>query len=101
MTCRIADLRNKDVINIHDGSRIGFVGDVEIDTCNACLVSLIIFGRAKCLGIFGHEDDCIIPWKDIELIGEDSILVNCDCQRHPCCSRGVFDSFIGNNDKCC
>ena len=34
MKCSIADMRNKEVINLQDGTRLGFVGDVEIDTEN-------------------------------------------------------------------
>ena len=31
MTCRIAQLHYKEVIDIADGTRYGFVGDVELD----------------------------------------------------------------------
>ena len=30
MDCRIRDMRNKEVINICDGCRLGFVADMEI-----------------------------------------------------------------------
>ena len=39
---------------------------------------VIVFGRPKLFGIFGRNDDVIIPWDDIELIGEDTILVASD-----------------------
>ena len=83
MRCRIVDMRNKDVINIKNGARIGYVCDVEVDTCTAQLVSIIIYGRNKCFGLFGKENDIVISWKDIEVIGEDTILVcsECDCCR--------------------
>lgn len=84
MRCRIVDMRNKDVINIKDGTRIGFVCDVELDTCTAQLVSIIIYGRSKCFGLFGREEDIVINWKDIEVIGEDTILVNTCCDCHKC-----------------
>ncbi len=76
MFCRITDMHDKEVINICDGLRLGCVDDVEVDTCTAQLVSLVIFGRSKCLGLLGHEDDIIIHWKEIEVIGEHTILVN-------------------------
>lgn len=95
MTCRIADMRNKDVINITTGARLGYVCDVEVDTCTACLVAIIIYGRSKLFGFLGHEDDCVISWKDIEVIGEDTILVNC-CHHKPSHRRcGFIDSLIG------
>ncbi len=82
MNCRIVDMRNKDVINVKDGTRLGYVSDVEVDTANAKLVAIIIYGRLKLFGLLGREDDCIIDWCDIEVIGEDTILVNCTPKRH-------------------
>ena len=76
MFCRITDMHDKEVINICDGMRLGTVDDVEVDTCTAQLVSIVIFGRSKCLGLLGHEDDIVIGWKEIEVIGEHTILVN-------------------------
>ncbi|BED92251.1 MAG: YlmC/YmxH family sporulation protein [Candidatus Improbicoccus pseudotrichonymphae] len=76
MICGIADLRKKEVINVRDGLRIGFVGDIEIDLCNARLVSIIIYGHLKFFGILGREDDIVIRWEYIEVIGKDTILVN-------------------------
>ena len=109
MVCRIVDMRNKDVINIHDGTRLGCVSDVEVDTCTAKLTAIIIYGRPKLFGLFGHEDDCVICWEDIEVIGEDTILVNCKPHRceHPAheecdstrgCRRcGFVDTLLGSH----
>ena len=76
MTCRIVDMKNKEVISVKDGCRIGCVNDVEVDMKCAKLVSIIVYGRPKCLGIFGREDDVVIKWENIEVVGEDTILVN-------------------------
>ncbi len=76
MKCRIIDMRCKEVINVKTGVRIGCVSDIEIDTKNAKLVSIVIYGRLRCWGLLGREDDIIIRWEDIEVIGEDTILVN-------------------------
>ncbi|MDE7390714.1 MAG: YlmC/YmxH family sporulation protein [Lachnospiraceae bacterium] len=93
MSCRIAELRHKEIINQSDGMRLGFVDDVEVDTCNACLVSIIIYGRPKLFGLFGRCEDFVIPWKNIKLIGEDTILVSCSG-----CPGGRRRSF-GRNGK--
>lgn len=76
MNCTLAQLRHKEVINKRNGCRIGFVDDLEVDTNNATIRSLVIYGRLKCFGLLGRRNDCIIPWSNIELIGEDTILVN-------------------------
>lgn len=76
MLCRITELHNKEVINVCDGTRLGCVDDVEVDTHTAALVAIVLHGRPKCLGLMGCEEDVVIPWKEIEVIGEETILVN-------------------------
>lgn len=76
MQCRITDLRYKEVINVRDGSCLGCVSDIEVDTVTAKVVSVIIYGRRRCFGLLGKEEDTLIPWCDIAIIGEDTILVN-------------------------
>ncbi len=76
LNCRLVELRNKEVISCENGCRIGCVDDLEVDTSNAKVRALVIYGRLKLLGLFGRKDDCIIPWENIALIGEDTILVN-------------------------
>lgn len=74
MSCCINELRNKDVINICDGRRLGCVVDVEIDVCCGRLVSIIVPGDNR-LFSFKNNELCI-PWERIERIGDDAILVN-------------------------
>lgn len=76
MFCRITDLHDKEVINVCDGNRLGCVDDVEVDTCTAKLTAIIIHGRPKLFGLLGHEDDLVIPWCEIEIIGEETVLVS-------------------------
>ena len=95
MNCRIVDLRNKEVINIKNGARLGYVSDVEVDTCDARLVAIIIYGRARFFGLLGREDDCVIDWCDIEVIGEESIIVNCAPRRQRGgCRRKLLENII-------
>lgn len=78
MLCRLNDLRNKEVISMKDGSRIGYVSDVELDTVTANINAMVIYGRPKWFGLFGRSDDCVIPWSDVAVIGEETILVTCE-----------------------
>lgn len=75
MSCRISDLRDKQVICVCNGAALGPVCDVEIDTATGRLLSIVIFGRCRCMGLFGREDDIIIPWNEIKVIGPDTVLV--------------------------
>ena len=53
MQCKITDLRNKEIINISNGMKMGGICDIEIDTETGELVSIIVYGRQKLLG-FGQ-----------------------------------------------
>lgn len=75
MICSFSGLRNKEVVNMKTGLKIGYVDDIEIDTVSGSVVSLIVFGRARAFGIMGRDEDIVIKCNDIELIGEDTILV--------------------------
>lgn len=76
MTCRIADMRQKEVINLHNGMRLGYVDDVEINILEGNLSAIIIGGALKFFGLLGRYDDIVIPFEKIEKIGDDLILVN-------------------------
>ena len=78
MRCRVVDMRNKEVIHVKTGRRLGCVNDVEIDTVDAKLCGIIIFGRLKCFGLLGREEVIFIRWEEIKVIGDDTILVSCN-----------------------
>ncbi|GHU55235.1 hypothetical protein FACS1894132_11050 [Clostridia bacterium] len=75
MLCNLSDLRNKEVINVCNGSKLGYVDDIEMDMEKCCIVALIVYGRERFFGFFGKNEDFIIPVKEIVLIGEDTILI--------------------------
>lgn len=94
--CSITDLRNKQVINTKTGCQLGFVSDVEIDTCKGNLVALIIWGRSRLSGFGKRDDDIRICWNDIQVIGDDTILV-CNCEkvcRQPKNSKSFFENLF-------
>ena len=97
MLCSFQDLRDKEVVNVKDGCILGCVDDIEIDTCKALVCSIIIFGRPKLFGLLGREDDLIIRWCDIDIIGEDTILVNYDGKRRKIARKeGFLQKFFKN-----
>lgn len=75
-SCRVADMKRKEVINSADGCRLGYIDDVEVDTVNAQMVSVIIYGRPKLFGLLGRHEDLVIRWENIELIGHDTVLIS-------------------------
>jgi len=75
MKCSLSELKNKEVIDVKTGEKLGFVDDIEISTETSTVESLIIYGRPRMMGVLGREDDIIIRCRDIQLIGDDTILV--------------------------
>ena len=77
MDCRLSELRRKEVISVADGVRLGMVDDVIVDTKTACVVAFVIFNRFSFFGWLKNQEDYIIPWEKIELIGQDAVIVSC------------------------
>ena len=75
MESRIGDLRCKEIINVRDGCRYGYVGDVEVDLDSGRIRALVVPGRLRLLGLLGREPDRIFPWDSVRRFGEDIILV--------------------------
>ncbi len=84
------ELKQKEVINVCDGRRLGFVCNVEFEVPSGQIVSLSVPADCKCF-TFGKIEEIRIPWCNIERIGEDIIIVKAD--------------FIGppkkHENKCC
>ena len=78
MICSFSSLRNKEVVNLKTGLKIGYVDDIEIETLSGSVVPFVVDGKMRAFGIMGGDEDIIIKCKDIELIGEDTILVRFD-----------------------
>lgn len=83
---RICELREKEVINICDGERLGCVEDMIFDLCKGCISHIIVPGQCRFLGLFGKEEEFVISLKSIRQIGADVILVevNLDEVRKKC-----------------
>ena len=81
MRCRIDELKNRQVVCVEDGYVLGYVGDIELDTTTGKLVSIVIFGNLKAFGLLGREKDIIIPFEDITVIGNETVLVKTNSLR--------------------
>ena len=57
MNCRFTDLRCKEVINICDGCRLGYVGDVECQLPEGQMTALIVPGPFRFFGLFGRGEE--------------------------------------------
>ena len=89
MCCRMTEFKNKQVVCIKNGCVLGYVSDVEIDTTNGTLRAIVIFGRFKVFGLLVREEDIVIPWNEISVIGKETILVNTDPE--------IYVNYFKNN----
>ena len=78
---RIYEMKQKEVINVKDGCRIGFINDLLIDEDCGKVAEIIVPGPARMFGILGCEQEFHIPWGDIVQIGDDLILVDVDSKK--------------------
>ena len=67
-------LKNKEVVNVGDGSAVGCICDLEIDPCTGQILRLILPGEGI-TGFFSPKKRLSVPWRCVERIGDDVILV--------------------------
>lgn len=72
---RISDFQTKEVVNVENGKRLGHIGDLDVNLSTGKIENMIIPGAGRVLGLFGKENDVIVPWNNIVRIGADVILV--------------------------
>ena len=78
---RLCELQQKEVINICDGQRLGFVEDMEFDLCKGKIEKLIIPGPCTIWGILGRDHEYIIDICDVKQVGADVILVEVEREK--------------------
>jgi len=70
-----SDIRQKDVININNGRRLGTIVDMNFSS-DGRISSIAVPGPFNFMNLFrGTRADVVIPWESIVKIGEDVILV--------------------------
>ncbi|MBQ2718893.1 MAG: YlmC/YmxH family sporulation protein [Clostridia bacterium] len=73
--CNSEDFRDKEVINVCDGRRLGFVSEIEFDVCDGRITAIVVCAEGGLLGVKKGEE-LVVPWDKIQKIGEDIILVD-------------------------
>lgn len=67
-------LREKIVVNVCDGKRLGHVIDINFNS-HGQIKGIIVPSDKKFLKNFSAGDSIFVPWNCITKIGEDTILV--------------------------
>lgn len=77
---RLTDLMGKEIINLHDGSRLGNLGEAELllDTSEGTVKAIIMPIRSGRLSFLGGRQELVIPWEAVKKIGSEVVIVNMD-----------------------
>lgn len=71
----LSELSIKDIVNDHDGTKVGKITDLEIDTITGKILSVKIQGGSKVYQIF-NKNAISIPWNRIIKIGSDVVIID-------------------------
>ncbi len=73
---RLSSFTKKEVVNVNDGRRLGFLSDAEVDLKTCRVEAIAVSVPAKILPLGTDLKELLIPVDRIKKIGEDIILVN-------------------------
>lgn len=80
------ELKNKEIVNLCNGTKMGHIVDVVFDSDSGKVSGLVAPGEKR---VFKKTDDIFIPLEKVRRIGDDVILVRFE----------VSDSFYGKYNK--
>ena len=83
------DLRNKEIINLCDGTKMGHTIDVVFDSESGKVTGIVAPGEKR---LFKKADEIFIPLEKIRRIGDDVILVRLEI------SDSYYNRF-GKNER--
>ena len=93
MSVKFTELQCKEVICVNDGRRLGFITDIQLEVPEGNILAIVVPGPCRFFGLFGRNDDFVIPWCCIRRIGPDIVLV--DIKPDECrVSRGKHGFFF-------
>lgn len=77
----LSDLAGKEIINLYDGSKLGLVGDADLDiSINGSVEAIILTSRGGFV-FWNSKGDrerehLVIPWQTVKKIGSEVIIVD-------------------------
>lgn len=72
MEVSFQDLKEKEVVNIYDGKKLGRIIDIIFESSTGLVVGIVVPGEKK---LFRKNDDIFVTINKIKRIGDDVILV--------------------------
>ena len=75
MEISFSDLKNKEIVNVLDGKKLGHIIDILFEGSNGSVKGIVVPGEKK---LFRKNEDIFVPLQLIRKIGDDVILVRLD-----------------------
>ena len=75
MSIKFSELKQKEVVSLCDGRRLGYITDAIIDK-NGNIEAFIVPGQYGVMAVFNKGNEVIIPWCKMVRLGDDVILVD-------------------------
>ncbi len=72
---KTSELKQKEVINIKTGKRLGNIIDYDIDLRSGRIIGISIPVQGKFSILAKAEQDIFVSWENIKKIGDDVILI--------------------------
>ncbi len=72
MEVSFSELKEKEIINVFDGRKLGRIIDILFDNSTGVVKGIVVPGEKR---IFRKGDDIFIPLEKLKKIGDDVILV--------------------------
>lgn len=75
---RLSDLTGKEVINLGDGARLGYIEecDMVFDGRTGRINALVLPKRGWLTSLLGDKSNTAIPWNTVKRIGDEVIIVD-------------------------
>ncbi len=75
---KASELRQKEVININTGKRMGNIVDFDVDLCSGRITGIAVPAPGKFSILSKGDKDIFLPWEKIRKTGDDVVLVDGD-----------------------
>lgn len=72
----LSQLKSMEVVDISEGKRLGFIGDIIFDEDISYIKSFIIPYQSGVFSVFKRKEEIEIGWDQIKVIGVDIMLVD-------------------------
>ncbi|QSZ27932.1 YlmC/YmxH family sporulation protein [Aceticella autotrophica] len=72
---KTSELRDKEVINIDTGEKLGNMIDIEVNFEEGCIEGFVLPGERNAFRLFSKNTELYIPWSAVKKIGSDVILI--------------------------